>query len=312
MSETFYKGYWMVTNRCNLSCSYCVLENSPEQLRRELDLEGKKQLLSHLYEKLNFRRMTLSGGEVVLFGKRAPSGFIELLRHIRQYRSKDREKNLEVELYTNGTFIDDRVLEEMDGVIDLVAVTIDGAQDQFLTQIGRNNQKYSRYFERITRLCKSLAERGIELKLHSVISTKNHDVLPTELAMILNAIEEVGGKVSKWKFYQYMSYDDPCTDQAHAISKETYQQFKEAAVEALKGRSPQLHFKDNTEMNASLFNILSYGNAQFMLEGDSWATSGRTEDLRTYRSMEELWERHQIDPERFKQFHELTTCSLLQ
>lgn len=308
MSNPTYKGYWMVTNRCNLNCSYCVLEDAPDQLRRELDLEGKKSLVTHLYENLRFRRLTLSGGEVVIFGRRAPSGFIELLHHIRKYRSPDPEKNLEIELYTNGTFIDERVLEAMDGVVDLVAVTIDGAQDQFLTQIGRNNQKFSNYFERIVRVCQSLAKMGIELKLHSVVSAKNHEKLPEELSFILDAIEEGGGKVSKWKFYQYMSYDDPCTDSAHAISEETYLAFTEKAKQRLGHRTPILHFKDNKEMNASLFNILSYGNAQYMLDGDTWTTSGRTNDLREYSSMDELFEKHQIDEKRFAQFHELTRC----
>ena len=143
MSQTYYKGYWMVTNRCNLSCSYCVLENASHQLRAELDLEAKKEFVSHLYERLNFRRLTLSGGEVVIFGKRPPSGFIELLRHIRQYKSKDPAKNLEIEVYTNGTFLDENVISEMEGIVDMVAVTIDGAQDNFLTSIGRNNEKFN-------------------------------------------------------------------------------------------------------------------------------------------------------------------------
>ncbi len=308
MSESFYKGYWMVTNRCNLNCSYCVLEDAPDQLRRELDLEGKKALVTHLYEKLRFRRLTLSGGEVVIFGKRAPSGFIELLQYIRKYRKNDPKENLEIELYTNGTFIDEKVIEAMDGVIDLVAVTIDGAQDQFLTQIGRNNQKFSHYFERIVGVCQSLAKLGIELKLHSVVSAKNHNQLPKELTFILDAIEDGGGSVSKWKFYQYMSYDDPCTDKAHTISEETYLAFTEKAKQSLANRTPLLHFKDNKEMNASLFNILSYGNAQYMQDGDTWTTSGRTNDLREYSSMEELFVRHQIDVKRFKHFHELSQC----
>lgn len=298
----------MVTNRCNLSCSYCVLEDSPDQLRRELPLEDKKALVTHLYEQLNFRRLTLSGGEVVIFGKRPPSGFIELLKHLRQYRSSDPEKNLEVELYTNGTFLTDEVIEEMDGVVDLVAVTIDGAQDSFLTQLGRNNQRFSQYFDRIIRVCSALTKKGIDLKLHSVISQKNHLQLPNELALILDSVEQAGGKISKWKFYQYMSYDDPKRDQSHAIPTDTYEQFKRAASTILAGRSPELHFKDNREMNASLFNILSYGNAQFMLDGDSWSTSGRTEDLRTYASMEELLKKHHIDPERFNKFHKIDRC----
>ena len=230
MHHTYYKGYWMVTNRCNLSCSYCVLENAPEQLRRELELEDKKALISHLYHQLNFRRLTLSGGEVVIFGKRAPSGFIELLRHIRTLRSPSPEKNLEMELYTNATYVTDEVIEEMDGVIDLVAVTIDGAQDQFLTQIGRNNKKFSHYFDRIIHVCSALSKRGIDLKLHSVISQKNHETLPNELTLILDAIENAGGSISKWKFYQYMSYDAPLRDKAHAVSADIYERFQRESL----------------------------------------------------------------------------------
>lgn len=113
MAESYYKGYWMVTNRCNLRCSYCVLENAPHQLKVELDLNGKKELVSHLYNKLGFRRLTLSGGEVVIFGKHPPSEFIELLRRIRTFRSPDPVKNLEIEIYTNGTYLDENVVNEM-------------------------------------------------------------------------------------------------------------------------------------------------------------------------------------------------------
>ena len=299
----------MVTNRCNLSCSYCVLENSPDQLRRELDLESKKELVTHLYQNLGFRQLTLSGGEVVIFGKRAPSGFIELLRHIRKFRSLDPQKNLEIEMYSNGTFISEEVLEEMDGVVDRVAVTIDGAQNDFLTEIGRNNKVFDNYFERITNVCSALSKKGIELKLHSVISQKNYNALANELATILKTIENKGGKISKWKFYQYMSYDAPAKDRAHAISPDQYSVFKEKAQSVLKGAETHLHFKNNQEMNASLFNILSYGNAQYMRDGDSWSTSQRTNDLRTYPTMEDLFQKHDINKHRFKKFHEIPPCS---
>jgi sulfatase maturation enzyme AslB (radical SAM superfamily) len=296
----------MVTNRCNLRCSYCVLENAPDQLRKELNLESKKELVSHLYHKLGFRRLTLSGGEVVIFGKRAPTGFIELLRHIRTLRSPDPKKNLAIEMYTNGTYLTEAVVEEMTGVVDMIAVTIDGAQDNFLTQLGRNTQKFHNYFDRVIHICSLLTQKGIEVKLHSVISQNNHDTLGKELEFILSSIEKGGGKISRWKFFQYMSYDDPKRDQAHAIPKDTYIHFKKEAQTVLKGYDTKLHFKDNEEMNASLFNILSYGNAQYMREGDSWTTSQRTEDLRTYPSMLALFEKHDIDEERFRRFHEIT------
>lgn len=309
MSKSYYKGYWMVTNRCNLSCSYCVLEDAPHQLRAELDLEAKKALISHLYHKLNFRRLTLSGGEVLLIGKRPPSDFIELLRHLRQFRSADPLENLEIELYTNGTYLDASVASEMQGVVDLVAVTIDTLQNHILTQIGRNNLKFNNYYGKILQVCELLAQRNIPLKLHSVVSTKNHLILPQEVSLIFDALKKTGVKILCWKFYQYMSYDSPTCDQDHAIPQSEYEEFQKKVMNSLAGSSAQLHFKNNEEMNASLFNILSYGNAQYMRQSDSWSTSQRTEDLRNYSSMEEVFAKHDIDERRFRLFHELIGVS---
>lgn len=305
MSNPCYKGYWMVTNRCNLRCSYCVLENAPHQLRAELNLDEKKEFISHLYNKLGFRRLTLSGGEVLIIGKSPPADFIELLRHIRQFRSSDPSKNLEIELYTNGTYLDEKVASEMEGVVDLVAVTIDSSKDSLLTELGRNNKKFNHYYENAIRVCHLLSTKGIQLKLHSVIGTKNHLTLPNEVAFILDSLENVGVRLSCWKFYQYMSYDVPQKDGIHAISADSYDRFQKKVEAVLADRQIPLHFKDNEEMNASLFNILSYGNAQYMRDGDTWSTSQRTKDLRSYDSMCQLFAEHDIDEARFRCFHEI-------
>lgn len=305
MSETYYKGYWMVTNRCNLRCSYCVLENAPEQLKAELDLSAKKELISHMYHKLGFRRLTLSGGEVLLIGRRPPEDFIELLRHIRSFRSSDPARNLEIEIYTNGTYLDENVAKEMNGVVDLVAVTIDSTDNNFLVDIGRSNKKFSNYYENIVKVCSLLAKNNIQVKLHSVVGQKNHLSLPKEVSSILDAVENIHCRLACWKFYQYMSYDAPEKDRFHAISPDLYNQFQKSVEKALEGRSVRLHFKSNEEMNASLFNILSYGNAQYMRPSDTWSTTPRTKDLRTYDSMAELFAKHDIEEATFRRFHEI-------
>ncbi len=305
MSDTYYKGYWMVTNRCNFNCSYCVLEDAPHQLKAELSLEAKKEMISHLYEKLGFRRLTLSGGEVLIMGKSAPRDFIELLRHIRQYRSSDPVQNLEIELYTNGTFLDEKVAHEMQGVVDLVAITIDSSDRSFLTQIGRTNRKFNDYYTNVLKVCALLAQKNIQLKLHSVVGMKNYTLLPQEVAPILDAVLGTGIHPICWKFYQYMSYDAPEKDQLHAVAESLYQNFQEQVEKALEGRQVKLHFKDNEEMNASLFNILAYGNAQYMRDNDTWLSSQRTHDLRSYPSMSDLFQQHDIDEKRFRAFHEI-------
>lgn len=305
MNDSYFKGYWMVTNRCNLDCGYCVLEDAPGQLRRELDLEGKLALLSHLYERLGFRRLTLSGGEITIIGRKAPSDFVEMLRHIRRYRSVDTASNLEIEIYTNGALLNAMVTDEMAGVVDLVAVTIDSSKDEALSRIGRNSGRFRRYFDHAVDVCGRLAQRGIEVKLHSVVGALNHATLADEVVEILDAVETTGARIKKWKFYQYMSYDAPERDQAHMVASDTYTRTTEGIQRALEGRGVALHFKDNEEMNASLFNILSYGNAQYMRAGDSWSTSRRTRDLRTYASMDELFASHDIDEASFRRFHEI-------
>lgn len=306
MHNIVYKGYWMLTNRCNLRCSYCVLEDSPDQLKAELSLENKKQLISHLYHKLNFRRLTLSGGEVFILGKNPPKEFLELLSYIKNFRFNDPLKNLEIELYTNGTYMNEDIASKMNGAVDTVAVTIDSINNEFLNNIGRNFGKYNNYFENIIKVCGLISSNNMELKLHSVIGQKNHLSLPDEVEFILNSVEKNGGKVSCWKFYQYMSYDAPEKDNFHSISMDLFNKFKETVNQRLAYKKVRLHFKDNNEMNSSLFNILSYGNAQYMRKGDSWSTTQRTSDLRLYNSMSELFSKHDIDKEQFHRFHAIS------
>ena len=86
----------MITARCNLSCSYCVLENTPHQLKQELTLLQKQELISHLYHQLDFRSLTISGGEALLIGRSAPNEFIQLLSFLRQYKSDKKEEKQEI------------------------------------------------------------------------------------------------------------------------------------------------------------------------------------------------------------------------
>lgn len=197
----YFKGYWMITNRCNLSCSYCVLENAPHQVRAELTLEHKQALITHLYTQLNFRRLTLSGGEATLIGKHPPKEFIALLNHASQYRSTLPEKNLQLEVYTNGSHCNEDAIAAMKGVVDVVAVTIDSVDSEVLRNIGRRHRGNTSYLDHIVKVISQLTTCGITVKLHSVVSTKNSNVLASELRPILEAVHAAGGEIHSWKFY---------------------------------------------------------------------------------------------------------------
>jgi molybdenum cofactor biosynthesis enzyme MoaA len=304
-SRPYYKGYYMITSRCTLDCDYCVLENSPEQIARELSLGDKKALIEHLYGQLNFRSLTLSGGEAMYIGERPPKDFLALCDFLRGFRSADPKENLELHLYSNGTLLDERVADAMAGVFDLVAMNIDSTHDALLARLGRSTERYADCAERTARACGLLSERGIRIKLHSVVGRLNHQRLPSELPTILDRVLQRGATVESWKFYQYMSYDVPAVDQCHAIGVEQFAQTRAAIEAALQGSGVRLLFKDNALMQSTLFNILPYGNAQFMLPGDTWSTSRRTADLRSYGSMEDLAAQHGLDLAQLRSAHGL-------
>ena len=293
----------MITARCNLSCSYCILENAPHQLKQELSLVQKKELISHLYHNLNFRSLTISGGEALTIGKSAPSDFLELLNFLKQFKFEDTQKNLKIKLYTNGIYITENVAVAMNGIIDEVSINIDSSDDETLLLIGRNKSKQDKYFLKVIGAIQLLYNQGIKVKLHTVISALNYQNIASEVRSIYDEVKNANSAFCQWKFYQYMSYDDIIVDEKHKIDIEIFESVKREIENNLKGLDVDIQFKDNQEMNQSLFNILATGIAQYRLPENIWTTTPRTDNLLNYKSMEELFERNRIDVDLFNTYH---------
>jgi sulfatase maturation enzyme AslB (radical SAM superfamily) len=296
----------MITARCNLSCSYCILENSPQQLKQELSLEKKKELISHLYHNLNFRSLTISGGEALIIGKSVPADFLQLLTFLKQFKSSNPQKNLQIKLYSNGIYLTETVAIAMKGLIDEVSINIDSSNDETLTLIGRNKHENENYFLKVVEVIKNLSNQGIKVKLHTVISALNYQNIASEVSAIYHSVKNANSMFSHWKFYQYMSYDDIVVDEKHKIDIEKFENVKKEIELMLSGLDVDIHFKSNQEMNQSLFNILATGIAQYRLPTNTWTTTPRTEILLNYSSMEELFERNKIDLDLFNSYHSLS------
>lgn len=299
----FYKGYYMITARCNLSCTYCILENAPHQLKQELSLVEKMELISHLYYNLNFRSLTISGGEALIIGKSAPSDFLKLLDFLKQFKSNDVEENLNLKLYTNGIYLSEEVAAAMKGIIDEVSINIDSSNDETLLLLGRNKTKKDTYFLKATEVINSLANHQIKVKLHTVVNALNFQTITSEVKTINEAVKKANPMFSQWKIYQYMSYDDTIVDEKHQIDVGIFNRVKSNIETELNELEVDVHFKDNTEMDQSLFNILATGIAQYRLPGTTWTTTPRTDNLLNYKSMEQLLEQNKVDVNLFNLYH---------
>lgn len=293
----------MITARCNLSCTYCILENAPHQLKQEWSLSEKMELISHLYYNLNFRSLTISGGEALIIGKSAPSDFLKLLDFLKQFKSNDVQKNLKLKLYTNGIYLIEEVAAAMNGIIDEVSINIDSSNDETLLLLGRNKTTKDTYFLKVIEVINSLANHHIKVKLHTVVNALNYKAITSEVKTIYEAVKKANPMFSQWKIYQYMSYDDTIVDEKHQIDVAVFNSVKSNIETELNGLEVDVHFKDNTEMDQSLFNILATGIAQYRLPGTTWTTTPRTENLLNYKSMEQLLEQNKVDVDLFNLYH---------
>lgn len=293
----------MITARCNLSCTYCILENAPHQLKQELPLMQKMELISHLYHNLKFRSLTISGGEALIIGKSAPSDFLKLLDFLKQFKSKNKEQNLQIKLYTNAIYLNKDVALAMKGIIEEVSINIDSCNEETLLLLGRNKSKEDHYFLKVIEVIRILSDQNIKVKLHTVVNALNYSFIASEVQTIYDAVKKASPKFSQWKIYQYMSYDDKIVDEKHQINNDIFDTVKNEIQENLKGLALDIHFKNNSEMNQSLFNILATGVAQYMLPETTWITTHRTESLLNYQSMDQLLELNKIDVDLFNSFH---------
>ena len=102
-----------VTRRCNLRCLHCYSSSGPEA-RETLDPAALKALLQDA-RALGYNFVTLSGGEPFLYAPMA-----EVLAHARAL-------DLRTGVVTNGMYLDEKRLAALQGVLDLLVVSLDGA-----------------------------------------------------------------------------------------------------------------------------------------------------------------------------------------
>lgn len=299
-----YAVYWMLTPLCVLNCGYCFRDCSPASVASELSLENKKKAVEALY-RLNVRKLTLSGGEPLFIGGNKVSDFLSLIDFIKRYKyPKNKESNLRIELLTNAVLLEDWVLDKLVGVVDRITITVDSVDDNILTRLGRNYGQHTQYLERFKKRIKSIKERGFDIKLHSVITPVNYDGLLDVVAMVLSHQREY--PITKWKFYQYMTYNDPAKDEIYSISDERYASICEKINEMCQGSGIELAFKDNKTMEDSMVNLSHAGRIEAFKDVNGVRTKVISRSIWEYESMDELKEELGIDASQFDRFHKLS------
>lgn len=138
-----------LTRRCNLECIYCYNSSSRDPGMPDFDFELLKRVLREAYE-YGIRSITYLGGE--------PTLHPEINEIIKFTKAIGME---EVVLYTNGTVMNDRLLDTINTFVDSVVIHIDSIDPDVFADVHRIDRSSSlSCFESILNNINSLKSFG--------------------------------------------------------------------------------------------------------------------------------------------------------
>lgn len=282
-----------------LNCGYCFRDTSKESLARELSLEDKKRTITSVVENFNIRKITLSGGEPTIIGGVILKDFLELIEHIKTYKLN--YPDLRIELLTNAVLLEKDVLIKLVGAVDRITITLDTINEDILKKIGRNTGEYNNYLDRFKQRMIDMNELGFETKIHSVVTPVNYDYLE-ELAFFIKDNHHQF-KINRWKFYQYMTYDDPIKDAIYEIDDGRFNLIKSKINDILSETGIDVIFKDNKLMIDSMLNLNHDGCLEHVSLESGIKKKYLSKQIWNYKNINELLKDIHLSFEKLNYYH---------
>ena|SRR3989338_635649 len=161
-----------VTDRCNLSCRYCVGNWSARKIH-DLSLEEIKRIIDQCAE-LGSCHFTIHGGEILVRNDTK-----EIIGYLKS-------KGMYVNVVTNGILLEEKISDLQD--VDSLCISLDGREE---------NNDYTRgagSYKKIMRAIHVAKENAIKFVVHATLTKRN-----------LNDIEYLAEQAKEIGYYQQFS-----------------------------------------------------------------------------------------------------------
>jgi MoaA/NifB/PqqE/SkfB family radical SAM enzyme len=216
-------------------------------------------------------------------------------------RQKKKHPELRIELLTNAILLEKDVLMDLVGAIDRITITLDAINESILEKIGRTTPKYKNYLGRFKQRMIDINELGFETKIHSVVTPVNYDYLE-ELALFIKDNNHLFN-INRWKFYQYMTYDDPIKDAIYEIDDQRYILIKSKITEILLETDIDVTFKDNRLMIDSMLNLNHDGRLEHVTVEKGLKEKYLSRQIWNYESINDLIKDIHISLDKLNYYH---------
>jgi radical SAM protein with 4Fe4S-binding SPASM domain len=169
-----------VVSACNLRCKHCLYYEEEYSSANDFSTDELLNLIKYLAEEINVLKITLTGGEPFL-----RDDLIQIIKLIKSY-------NISLEILTNGILITDEIANEISKFFnpktDYIQVSLDGATEE-THEVIRGKGTFQKTIESIKRL----ADKGINVVINSVTTSKNIEKLPIFYELFRNInIKKIG------------------------------------------------------------------------------------------------------------------------
>ena len=109
--------------------------------------------------------------------------------------------------------------------------------------------------------------------------------------------------VSKWKFYQYMTYGQPEKDLVYDIDDKKYFEIADKIRMVLKDTGMELSFKDNKIMNDTMFNLLHSGKIEYFTIENGVRTRHLSDVIMNYKDWDDFFTQCCVNREMIDKYH---------
>ncbi|MBA9004953.1 viperin family antiviral radical SAM protein [Thermomonospora cellulosilytica] len=172
---------------CNMSCRFCFA--TFRDVRRTVLPEGHlprhdaERVVARLAE-AGFRKLTFAGGEPLL----CPwlPDLVALAHRLGMVTS----------VVTNGSLLDEAMLQRLRGVLDWITVSVDSARPETLRLLGRATAGRVMEPDEYLALCRRVRGLGFRLKVNTVVTARNWREDMTGFV--------IAARPERWKVFQVL------------------------------------------------------------------------------------------------------------
>jgi radical S-adenosyl methionine domain-containing protein 2 len=202
---------------CNFRCKFCFA--TFDDCSKELGILPDEKLMKVVREVASrFCKVTFAGGEPTLYQK------------LPEIMSAARDEGALINVVTNASRIDPAWIALHGSKIDFLTISADSDNPNTHFKLGRataagKTLPTSHYID----VARAAAERGIKVKLNSVVTTVNQDEDLTEFVKRINPI--------RWKLLQAMPIDGQNDAHIQALipSTDVFQKYVDRHMKSLSG-----------------------------------------------------------------------------